>query len=229
MAARVGPLLAASGYPVEYRPSCGGLYWYASLDEWQAALAAMFAAGDERCAGLADLRWVAGSSVLGQTAITNVRSGLARWRQSALFSQAARQASNLRVALGFFGGLKVEKVGEHRGAINIDSQALYPLVANIRFMAIAYGVTATDTAARLRELVRLGKLNVDPAGRIIEAYHHLQSWKLSTVQSADAISGADRYIWPERLTVPEQESLKECLDAVAGLERLVVQQLVGMG
>jgi hypothetical protein len=229
MANRVLPLLEASGYQVEYRPVCGGLSWYAGIDAWQEALAALFAAGNERCAALADLRWVAGNPVLGQTALNAVRSGLARWRQSALFSQAAREASNLRVALGFFGGLKVERVGEHRGAINIDSQALYPLVANIRFMAIAYGVAATDTAERLRELVRLGRLNVDPAGRIIEAYHHLLCWKMATMPTADAIAASDRYIWPERLTEREQESLKECLDAVAGLERQVVQQLVGMG
>jgi len=229
VAARVTPLLADCGYLVDARPICGGLGWYATLDHWQEAVAITVAAGDERCAGMADLRWVAGNADVAQAALTSARSGLARWRQSASFSEAARSGSNLRVALGFFGGLKVERFGAHRGAINIDGQALYPLVANVRFMAIAFDVVETDTAARLRELVRLGRLNVDPAGRVMEAYHHLQRWKLSAELGAESRNGLDRYIRPNELSESEQEALKECLDAVNGLERLVVQQLVGVG
>ena len=228
VAAVVLPALTMLGLTVDPRPGSGGLGWYESLDAWQAAVTALTAAGDDACGRLADLRCIAGDEAAAVTALATARSGLQRWRQSAAFTQAARQVSGLRLALGFFGGLKVERSGAHRGALNIDAQALYPLIANIRNLAIGTDLRVVGTADRVRELVRRGRLNVEPASRVMEALHHLQGWKLAAERDGGFTPELDRYVWPERLSTREQELLRDSLEDIAGLERLVVQHLAGM-
>lgn len=228
VAATVSSLLPGLNLRIDVRLLAGGFSWFNSLAEWETAVATLTGSGDERSAALADLRQVAGNADTGQQAVAIARRGVTWWRQSDFFRAEARHSSGMRLPLGFFGGLKVEKSGAHRGAINMDAQAIGPLVANVRTMAIAAGLTVTGTADRIRELVRSGRLNVDPAGRALEAFHHLQRWKMAAeVAKGGTGDLLDVYVWPERLSPPEHESFKECLDAIAGIERLVVQNLTG--
>ncbi len=228
VAATVSSLLPSLQLRVDARLLAGGFSWFNSLAEWETAVATLTGSGDERSAALADLRHVAGDAETGKQAAAIARRGVIWWRQSDFFSAEARHSSGMRLPLGFFGGLKVEKSGAHRGAINMDAQAIGPLVANVRTMAVSAELSVTGTADRIRELVRSGRLNVDPAGRALEAFHHLQRWKMAA-EVAKGVSGdlLDVYVWPERLSPQEHESFKECLDAIAGIERLVVQNLTG--
>lgn len=227
LAATVTAMLQDCAITIDSRPITGGFHWFRTPDDWLAAVAALTASGDERCASLADLRVIAGDAAMGGAALMTARGGLARWRQSSTFAQAARQVSGMRLARGFFGGLRVERSGEHRGAINIDTQALSPLVANVRIMVIGQEITETGTPERIKELVRRGRLNVEPAQRALEAYHHLQGWKMLAEQTSTAPGELEGYVWPERLSDADQESFRDCLDAVAAIERLVLQSLVG--
>jgi CBS domain-containing protein len=228
VAAMVSSLLPSLNLRIDARLLAGGFSWFNSLAEWESAVATLTGSGDERSAALADIRQVAGNADIGKQAAVIAWRGVTWWRQSDFFSAEARHSSGMRLPLGFFGGLKVEKSGAHRGAINMDAQAIGPLVANVRTMAIAAKLTVTGTADRIRELVRSGQLNVDPAGRALEAFHHLQRWKMAA-EVAKGVTGdlLDVYVWPERLSPQDHEAFKECLDAIAGIERLVVQNLTG--
>lgn len=228
VAAAVSSLLSSLNLRIDVRLLAGGFSWFNSLAEWEMAVATLTGSGDERSAALVDLRQVAGNAAVGKQAALIAWRGVTKWRQSDFFSEEARHSSGMRLPIGFFGGLKVEKSGAHRGAINMDAQAIGPLVANVRTMAVAAELTVTGTADRIRELVRCGRLNVDPAGRALEAFHHLQRWKMAA-EVAKGVPGdlLDVYVWPERLSPQDHESFKECLDAIAGIERLVIQNLTG--
>lgn len=224
---RITAHILEAGLKLDHHFLGSGIAAFGSVEEWRDTVASMTARAEDGCADLADLRLVAGDPALAREILTVARTGIKRWRQSGGFCLAARQAGALRLALGFFGGFRVERSGEFRGAIDLDRQALYPLMANIRFLAIGAGLDAAGTIARIQGLVDAHALNVDPAERILAAFHHVLAIRGEAAVSAECTADTHGHVWPEILSAGRQQILKESLEAITGLERLVVQQLAG--
>ncbi len=194
--------------------------WRGSLGEWQQRLA------EERpevergnfLVRLADLRKVHGDESLASTLIGAVSGAMQQQRP--LLGKLAKGVASMPLSLGFLGGFKVERTGAHRGEMNLHTFAQLPLLANVRVLAIGYGIAETSTIARLKMLLDGGHLDVDLADRLLRVWHEIIRQKV-LLEVAGKGGGEDYFVNPEQLAEEEVESLKSGLEALSNLQRIV--------
>lgn len=129
-----------------------------------------------------------------------------------------RQCIANRAPLSFFNNIIVEKNGEHKNRLNLKTRGLTPFVDFARVLALKYGVSETNTLARLEALVKEQHIRDDLYAATIEAYE-LQM-QLRLVHQLTLIEQGilpDNYIDPALLTELEQRMLK---DAFGVIERV---------
>jgi len=196
----------------------GKALWRGSLDKWQHYLAGGVQPSDQpnRIETVADLRLVSGDACIAGEALDQARGFLEQTSGSQDFQELARQVSELPVALGILGGLRVEKAGEHSGCCNPEVSGLYPLVSAVRLLAARHGLDPGSTVERLNALATLGTLDTPQAERYKTAYHTLAGFKVRR-----EIALEQPYLNPTLLPDQERERLKEALEAVRQLQRLV--------
>jgi signal-transduction protein with cAMP-binding, CBS, and nucleotidyltransferase domain len=168
---------------------------------------------------LADARPLWGDPGLAAEVDACFRETLGRLRESVLFSHVARQVAVMPLALGLFGGLKVERRGTHRGEIDIEQLALNPLVMNLCVLAVRRGVTATNTIERIRALLDLGELTVDLAQRLMRAYHEIMGHRIAGQLAGGGGKGI--FLNPEALSEEDGQGLRVALESVASLQKYV--------
>jgi len=194
--------------------------WRGSLGEWQQRLTEE-RPEEERgnfLVRLADLRRVHGDASLASALIGAVSGALQLQRP--LLGKLAKGVANMPGSLGFLGGFKVERTGAHRGEINLHTFAQLPLLANVRVLAIRYGIAETNTIARIKMLLDGGHLDVDLADRLLRAWHEITRQKV-LLEVAGKGGGEEYFINPEPLTEEVVESLKSGLEALSNLQRIV--------
>jgi signal-transduction protein with cAMP-binding, CBS, and nucleotidyltransferase domain len=121
----------------------------------------------------------------------------------------------LHVALGFLGRLATQGSGEHAGEVDLKLNGTMPLVAAARLQALARGIVATGTRARLAVLAQLGALKPDE-GAALDAAFATVTGILLRGQLADASAGRepDSYVRPDELAKGERAALVEALRAI---------------
>ena len=194
--------------------------WRGSLGEWQQRLT------EERpelergdfLVRLADLRWVHGDERLTSALIEAVSGALQQQRP--LLGKLAKGVANMPGSLGYLGGFKVERGGAHRGEINLHTFAQLPLLANVRVLAVRYGIAETNTIARVKMLLDGGHLDVDLADRLLRAWHEITRQKV-LLEVAGKGGGEEYFVNPEKLTEEVVESLKSGMEALSNLQRIV--------
>lgn len=169
----------------------------------------------------ADLRPIAGDGALCADLEEVKRAVLLRFRESEAFSHLARQSAVSPIALGMFGWFRVERSGKHRGEFDIEQSALNPLIANIRLLAVKYGVSETGTVDRVRELLNRGHLNVDIADKVVRAYHEIARQKILLQIQSDGHNEGELFVNPENLSESDGERLRSALEVVSTLQRIV--------
>jgi signal-transduction protein with cAMP-binding, CBS, and nucleotidyltransferase domain len=131
--------------------------------------------------------------------------------------------------LGLMGGLKLEKTGPHRGRFPLLDHALVPLSASVSAFAIMASSSAPDTPARLKDLVKLRRLDVDLAERGLQAWHLFSRYRINL--ELDAFPGQDcrdiLNLDPEKLGTAQLDELRDCLQTVEDLQRML--QVAGNG
>ncbi|GFE56195.1 putative nucleotidyltransferase substrate binding domain-containing protein [Geobacter sp. AOG1] len=203
--------------------------WRGSINEWRSRLIEG-AAGEKMLedhsflARFADLRLVSGDSALYGETMNLIRSLFDFNRRG--FDEVARGAAEMATGLDFFGRLRVAKGGEHRGEFNLEQLALGPLVENIRILAVRAGLPETATVERIKSLLGRGELDVDLSQRLLRAYHDFVSQKLRLEIRRN---GEGAFFKPEELDEAKIESLKEGVEAVVNLQRIVYQRCVVNG
>lgn len=180
-------------------------------------------------ARLADLRPIRCDDHLAGQVQEIVRGVLAAERHAAATVQLARKVAEMPVALGFFGGFRTEKQGEHKGKVNIELHAIAPLTMGVRLLAIKHGIEATGTVERTKELLSRGHISVELADRLLEACHNFfcQKIRLEIEQSGKGKNGW--YLAPEALAADGEQQLKSGLEAVVNLQKIVYLSYVGQG
>jgi CBS domain-containing protein len=192
--------------------------WRGSLRDWSA--------GTEGCGALAegmpkpellsDLRCVGGDRATGEEAIRLARSHLQRCRNDRGFPEVATRSLAVPVGLGLFGGICVERLGERAGSFSLTQSGLSPLVSAVRVLSLQYGLEAAPTLDRLAALGGLGVLENDLVERLQGAYHLLAGRKI-----AKEIALEPPYLDPSQLSATEQQKLKESLESVRQLQRVI--------
>jgi CBS domain-containing protein len=131
--------------------------------------------------------------------------------------------------LGMMGGLKIEKTGPHRGCFPLLDHALVPLSACVSTFAIMANSNAPDTPARLKNLVKLRRLDVDLAERGLQAWHLFSRYRINL--ELGAFPGQDcrdiLNLDPEKLGPTQLDELRDCLQTVEDLQRML--QVAGNG
>jgi len=139
-------------------------------------------------------------------------------RFPALLRAMAEDETRRGVALGLFGGLKVEDDAAHPGRIDLKLQGTLPLVGATRLYALRAGVAATGTLARLEALAGAGGLARDDAEELSQAFAAV-TFVLLRQQLADFHAGrlVGNHVDPGLLTKLERERL---VDGLKSIDRL---------
>lgn len=125
-----------------------------------------------------DLRTLYGDPSLEQNLKKHISDHL---RQNSVFlAWTAANVLTFKVPLGFFGKIKVEKRGEHRGALDIKKAGIFAITEGVKVLALKAGIWQVGTRERLKALVDKGVLD-QQKGENLEAmfdflvYHRLRS------------------------------------------------------
>jgi signal-transduction protein with cAMP-binding, CBS, and nucleotidyltransferase domain len=197
----------------------------ASVEDWHKRIAtlAVKPGAFGEIARICDLRTMAGESEMAQELLTLACDAL-RSDQSGL-QAALRTVSTISVGFNFFGRLKLEKKGGHRGEFNLIQSTLTPMVLTIRILAIRAGILATSTPERIRLLLEAGELGVTQTAKLLRAYYDFI--KIKVLLEIDG-KGGERfgfYFEPDEMAHDQELSLKQGLDALSNLQRIVYQSV----
>lgn len=67
--------------------------------------------------------------------------------------------------IGFFGNIKTEKDGKHKGRLDIKKAVIFPITEGIKILSLEAGVISGSTVEKIRELL---KLNIMPENDLLE-------------------------------------------------------------
>lgn len=229
------------------------LFWHGTVEQWSKVLGESFPSRDSggeretlaalppfaaplqqgpqqmpgwawRFEALADLTPLDPAVPAAAEAYKAARTTLEKERDHGPFLQLARRVIGLPLALGRFGGWRLQRDGEHRGEVNLEELALSPLVMAVRVLAVHSGIYTQGTVKRVSELLERGALDVDLADRLLKAYQCLMQHK---VQGEIRTEEGGFFMRPEELDEAEEARLRNALEAVLHLQKIAYQRLVG--
>lgn len=152
---------------------------------------------------------------------TELREGLTDLaRREGIFQlQLAKNCLRSRPPLSFFKNFIVEKNGEHKDTFDLKTKAMVFLVDFARLLALKYGISETNTLARLRLLQEGGDLPAGLCTETIEAYEFLMHLRLvHQLRMMENDLAPDNYINPRDLSDLEKQTLKESFAVIARIQ-----------
>jgi len=211
-------------------PECpGGImaknpFWRRSLTEWMEVVDGWISEPDNenilRFCMFCDLRTLSGDPALEQT----IKSHLAaRLQHETLFlMQLAVQVGKFTPPLGLFGGFKVEKVGVHRGEIDLKAAGLFAITEGIRALGLAAGLVGGGTLEKMAKLQEKGVLSHEQQENLQAGFNMLCQLRLQGQVEAIARGGElSNYIAPAALNRVEQGRLHVALEVVKSFETFI--------
>lgn len=172
---------------------------------------------------LCDLRLVAGSRELCGDLRSAAMDGLNR--QPYRIMGALRSAASMPLGFDFFGRLKTEKSGLHRGSFNLLQSALLPLILTVRILSISGNIPATSTHDRIRQLLDKRMLGVDLSAKLIRSYHDFVRCKVKMEIDGKGNEQDGFYLDPDEMSEDMEFEFKHGLDALLNLQRTVFQTI----
>ncbi len=196
--------------------------WRGGLEQWQARFEAASRKKDRSV--LIELLRLADSTILaGDAGVAErfVTLSLKYLSNRNFVSNLVGRCMLLTNGINMMGGLRLEKSGPHRGAFPLLDHAFLPLASSVAAICLLHRVNVCGTPERLRELVRIGKLDVDLAERALHAWNCFCEYRLMLEQKSS--QGQDcrniLHLMPSSLTAAESERLRQSLETVADLQR----------
>jgi signal-transduction protein with cAMP-binding, CBS, and nucleotidyltransferase domain len=200
--------------------------WRGSVEEWQRwQEKELRREGEPRLSALcllADLRSLHGDGILSIELAELAGERLRQESSAASFRQLTKKAVGMPVALGMFGGFRVERSGLHKGCFDLEQLALDPLVMNVRVLSIASGLKVTGTVERIKRLLEGGRLDVALAERLLMAFHEFGRHKVYLELAGGGADGG-LYVNPDDLAEGDRQKVKESLEAVVNLQKIIFQ------
>ena len=183
-----------------------------SLEEWQQRFARWIDAGSPehllKASIFFDFRPLAGSD----KPVTSLREWLnTKTIQNSRFRlQMAANALMTRPPLGLFRDFVTQSSGDHANTFDLKLHGITPFVDAARIIALASGLDATNTIARLTAAANIGAIRSEAAASWIEAYQYIQLLRMRhhRQQAAKGLI-LDNYLNPDDLNELERRILKE--------------------
>jgi len=201
--------------------------WRGSRQQWRQRLMAIVRYEYEEYAKnlmdlivLSDARFVAGDQDLAADLIEMIRDFEQSYFQ--VIWGMARQATEMKVGLGMFGGFWTDRSGEFKGLLNLKLLGWAPLVMNVRILAVNSGIAATNTLQRIAMLEEGRRLSSGNAAELSNAYHVLTRQRILMQIRKLRSDAADSYhLDPEALDAGEREELHQALSAIKDLQQVI--------
>ena len=176
---------------------------------------------------LADLRFVSGDPDLGATLAGMVKE-VAK-RHPACLQEAAHAVAALPSPFNFLGNYKLERTGAHRGQLDLYRWAYLPLIAMVRHQAVTVGIAETGTLERIQLLLRGGTLDVALGQRLLKGGLVIFRLMAQLECREQAGLGEEGWLFHERLSLQDETALREALEAVITLQKVIHSSLAGQG
>lgn len=179
--------LIAIGVP----PCPGGVMasnppWRRSLSGWVEMLGHWFASPtpDNILTGsmFFDLRLVHGDASLEVDLKAHLASHLQN--ESAFLRYAAANVLRFAPPLGWFGRIRVERHGDHRGLLDIKKAGIFAITEGVKILALEAGVLDGGTRERMAALVHAGVLDGKQADDMETSFNFLVNLRLRSQVSA---------------------------------------------
>lgn len=225
LARRINEALAACGYPLcRGNVMAGNPECCLSFDEWRARFARWIEGGEPehllQASIYFDLRALYGEA---QPADELRRWVLARAAAVPRFlRQLAENALRNQPPLGLIRDFVVERAGEHADTINLKLRGVLPFVDGARLLALAHGISETNTLARLRAAARLEAVRTAETEAWCDAYAFIQLLRARRHQAQErAGQPLDNYVDPEQLNQLDRRVLKESFRQARKLQSFI--------
>ncbi|OZA90928.1 MAG: hypothetical protein B7X57_10795, partial [Erythrobacter sp. 34-65-8] len=195
-----------------------------TLGQWRARYARWIDNPDEdailRATIFFDMRCIHGESQLVQRFHQETVAAAAANR--IFISYLARDAQRSKVPLGIFRNLVLDRSESGEKVFDAKGQAVVPVVDIARTLALAHGIDAVGTVARLRALAEHGYMAGEDSESLVDALAFVNELRIAhQAVQAGARQRADNAIAPDSLSPLEREHLKDCFSVIRrGLDSL---------
>jgi len=228
-AAEVNVALGACGFPL-----CKGEImarnpkWCLTADAWRALFDGWMRVPQPEALLNAciffDFRALAGDARLAGDLREHVLRAAVAPEHAAFRHCMAKNALLARPPLGLLRDFSTEDGGDFPGTLNLKTYGARPLVDGARLLALAHGLPATSTAARLRAAASAGALPRAEADALADAFHFIQSLRLRRQYLETGIEpGAENRIDPEQLNAIDRRILKAAFRQANVLQERIKQ------
>lgn len=139
--------------------------------------------------------------------------------------QMTENAMNISPPLGLLRDFDVESGGEHADSINLKLRGATPFVDAARLLALAHGISETNTQERLRAAARHGVARAPEVEAWCDAYAFIQLLRMRRHQAQTrAGKEPDNYIDPSQLNELDRRVLKEAFRQGRRLQSFVAME-----
>ncbi|MCW2278299.1 DUF294 nucleotidyltransferase-like domain-containing protein [Heliophilum fasciatum] len=224
LAARVVESLVACGFaPCRGNVMGSSPDWCRALDEWQERLETWIEESLSKNIRLLtiflDFRDIYGDTVLASQLRHSVHD-LYRRYPVGLHHLAADDLQH-RAGLSFLRSFVTEKSGEHKDELDLKRSLMVHIVDSARIFALRAGIGTTNTVERLQQLQTANTFSTDDGERFIQSYLTLMELRIcENIRRKNRGLPPDNYINPYQLSKPEQNRLREAIQAVSRLQQL---------
>lgn len=195
--------------------------WCLTLDEWRGVFGDWIRSPQPEAllnaAIFFDFRALAGEALLAgelRDSVLRAAAGNTAFRRA-----LAGSAIRVRPPLGLLRDFTPDESATFPGTLDLKGYGARPIVDAARMLALAHGVAATSTAARLRGVAAAGALPQAEAGALADAFHYIQILRLRRQYlESNVPAGAENRIDPERLNAIDRRILKEAFRQAAILQ-----------
>lgn len=134
----------------------------------------------------------------------------------------AQNMTNFHPPLGWFGRIKVEKSGEHRGKVDVKKAGIFAITDGIKALAIKARKLDGSTHDRIEALVADGVLKDDAAADLRAAFDFLVLMRLrGHVEALRAGREPSNFIALDQLNAMEQGEFRLALEGVAKFQAFI--------
>lgn len=198
--------------------------WRHSLSEWKQRLEQWISVPTpERMVNFGmfqDLRCLHGDDSLAEILKDYIRATVDR--NNLFLPYVARNIVRFPPPLGWFGRIRVEKEGEHKGKVNLKKAGIFALTEGVSLLALEAGILDGSTWEKLAALGERKRIPPREVERLDGAFTHLVGLRLE--YQLEALRQGQKpanHVDPNALSAREREQLKDSLRTVASFLKAI--------
>lgn len=135
-----------------------------------------------------------------------------------VLAHVAKAILHFETPLSMFSGFVIDK--EHNNRLDLKKGGIFALVHGIRTLSLKYGINATNTIERIKELNNMEIIDKTFATELIESFDTLSSIRLKAMLEAKDINESN-YINPKNLEKIQRDLLKDSFKIINKFKKFI--------